>query len=481
MSLAEADTAAALVEPATAIRGVLNTLRDGFSRDPDPDLATRRDRLDRLAAVLLDNRDELADAISADFGHRSKHESLMAEVFVPVTAIRHARKHLRSWMRTRQRPTALTFLPASNYLRVQPLGVIGIVSPWNYPLQLSMIPLATALAAGNRAALKPSELTPRTSELLASKLSSAFPADLVATVIGGADIGAAFTELPFDHLVFTGSTAVGRHVMKSASRNLVPVTLELGGKSPVIVHRGADLDRAADRIAQGKLFNAGQTCVAPDYVLVHESERDPLAARIEASIARLYPTLADNPDYTSIINDRHRARLASLLEDARAKGARVVEVNPRAEDFSRGRKMAPHLIFDVNAEMTVAHEEIFGPLLPIIGVPDLDAAISFVNERPRPLALYYFDHDQARIERVLSRTHSGGVCVNETLMHAVQEDLPFGGVGASGMGAYHGIEGFDALSHRKPVFHQARLNGVSLFNPPYGRRIERLLDLLIGR
>lgn len=456
--------------------------RTAFQKDPFPSLEVRRERIQKLISVLLDRRADIAAAVSADFGHRSKHESLMVEVFLPVSAARYVLKNLKTWMRPESRSVTLALKPARAEIVPQPLGVLGIISPWNYPVQLAAIPLAYALAAGNRAMIKPSELTPRTGEILAELLGSVFPQDLVCVVQGGADVGAAFAELPFDHLLYTGSTRVGRLVMQAAAKNLTPVTLELGGKSPALVHREYPAEKAGESLAAAKLFNAGQTCVAPDYVLVHKDQADALCDAIVRHAGRLYPRLADNPDYTSIINARHRARLQSYLDDARAKGARLIEVNPAGESFDGGdavAKMAPVLVRGPTEDMLVMQEEIFGPILPIVEVGSVEEALRYVADHPRPLALYYFDNDRKRIDTVVTHTHSGGVTVNDCMLHAAEEHLPFGGVGSSGMGAYHGKEGFDAFSHRKSVLHQPRFNGRWLTLPPFGSRVERLLDFLL--
>jgi coniferyl-aldehyde dehydrogenase len=477
MSLAEVDSDAE--HRARQLRAAFDAQRAAFRAEPFPSLTTRLERLTRLEAACLDRRDELADAISDDFGNRSRHESLIAEIFITVSSIRYLKKHLKRFMRSHGRQVAMTFLPGRARVEPQPLGVVGIISPWNYPVQLALSPLAAALAAGNRVMLKPSELTPRTSECKARLLADAFDEDLVTTVQGGPEVGATFSSLPFDHLLYTGSTRVGRLVMQAAAKNLTPVTLELGGKSPTIVHRDFDVTRAASAIAAGKLFNAGQTCIAPDYALVHRDRVQAFVDAFRTKVATSFPSLADNPDFTSIVNERHFARLQGYLDDARQKGARIVELNPASEDLGDGTKLAPHLVLDPTDEMAVMQEEIFGPILPIVPVDSFDAAIEYVNDRPRPLALYLFDDDRGRIDDVLRRTHSGGVTINDTLLHVAQDDLPFGGIGPSGLGAYHGQEGFDTFSHRKAVFHQARVNGSSLLHPPYGRRIEKLLSWLL--
>lgn len=431
-----------------------------------------------LASLLRTNAQALCTAVDRDFKGRASQETRLLEIFPALEAIGHARRHLRRWMKPQRRPTSLWFLPGRSRVMFQPLGVVGIVVPWNYPIYLAIAPVAAALAAGNRVLVKMSEAAPATGELLATLIAERFDAELVSVVNGGVDDARAFVSLPFDHLLFTGSTDVGREVMRSAAANLTPVTLELGGKSPAIVGRGIDVAAAADRIVYGKCLNAGQTCIAPDYALVPEERLEAFAAAARASVARLYPRLADNPDYSAIINERHHARLTAYLDEARAQGARVEAINPAGEDLTGSPKMAPHLVFDARDSMRVMREEIFGPILPLVAYRTLGEAIAFVNARPRPLALYVFDHDRGAIDRVLAETVSGGVTVNETLLHIAQEELPFGGVGASGMGAYHGRAGFETFSKAKAVFFQSRLNALKLFRPPYGARFERLLKLL---
>jgi coniferyl-aldehyde dehydrogenase len=358
--------------------------------------------------------------------------------------------------------------------------VVGIIVPWNYPMYLAVGPLVAALAAGNRVMIKMSEFTPRTGEVLAALIADCFSEDHVAVINGDVAIARGFSALPFDHLLFTGSTPVGREVMRSAAAHLTPVTLELGGKSPAIVGPGYPVDAAAQRILFGKCANAGQTCVAPDYVLVPAGTEDAFAAAAQRAVARLYPTLASNPDYSAIVNDRQYRRLAAYLEEARSRGARLIEINPAAETLApAGRKLAPTLVLRAPADTRVMQEEIFGPILPVMPYGDLAEALAYVNAGPRPLALYYFDQDQRRIERVLRETNSGGVTVNDVLLHVVQDDLPFGGAGASGMGHYHGRAGFETFSKPKGVFLQSRLNGTDLLKPPYGKRFEALIKLML--
>ncbi|UXH77294.1 coniferyl aldehyde dehydrogenase [Roseateles amylovorans] len=454
---------------------VLEQQRAAFDRDRLPSLAQRRDRLERLRRMTRTHANALAEAMSKDFGHRSHQESLLADLFTVESGARHAIKHVKRWMAVKRAPTALHFLPASNRLMPQPLGVVGIVAPWNYPYYLAMAPALAALAAGNRVMIKPSELTPRTSELMAKIVAEHFALEEMTVITGDAEVGKVFTQLPFDHLFFTGSTAVGRLVAQAAAKHLTPVTLELGGKSPALIDASADLAQAAERLAFGKLLNAGQTCVAPDYVLAPKAMVRPLADALIAAVRRHYPRISDNPDYTAIVSPRHHARLQGLLDDAQARGATLL---PTHEDHPTDRRLVPTLLLNTTAEMTVMREEIFGPLLPIIGYDRPEDAIAHINAGDRPLALYWFGNDHAARDAVLARTHAGGVTVNDCIWHLGQEEQPFGGVGASGMGAYHGVWGFNTFSKLKPVFLQSRFAGTKLFYPPYGKTFDRLLGLL---
>ena len=465
--------------PVARLHAVLESQKSAFDLERNPSLAQRLDRLARIAAMGEKHAHEIVAAISADFGHRSSHETQMAELVLVGGAIRHAQRHLQRWMRPRRMPTALHYRPGSNRLLRQPLGVVGVVSPWNYPYQLALAPAAAALAAGNRVMIKPSELTPRFAELLASMVAQNFAEDELAVVTGDAKTGQAFAELPFDHLFFTGSTAVGRMVAVAAAKNLTPVTLELGGKSPAVIDRSCDLALAAPRIAFGKLLNAGQTCIAPDYALVPRERIDDFVDALTHAIAKLYPRIAANPDYSSIVSERHYARLQSLLEDARARGGRIVTINPAGESFDpAARKQPPVLVLDATPEMKLMQEEIFGPVLPVMAYEEMDEAIAYINRHDRPLALYWFGEDGGNREQILTQTISGGVTLNDCIWHLAQEDQPFGGVGASGMGAYHGEWGFRTFSKEKPVFIQPRLNGLFLMYPPFGKRFERMLALL---
>jgi coniferyl-aldehyde dehydrogenase len=479
---AELFTEAASTHQVAGPGATLQRLKDAARKAGPPTADQRIESLEKLEMALISRKDAIAAAIARDFGSRSRHETLIADLFMTLGSLKHTKAHLRDWMEPEDRETGFAFMPATCSVVSQPLGIVGIISPWNYPVQLAMSPLVAALAAGNRAMLKPSELVPETAALMRDLIADTFPPDQVTVVTGGADVGEAFARLPFDHLVFTGSTRVGKLVMRAASENLVPVTLELGGKSPTIV--GADFNPrvAAERILVGKTFNAGQTCVAPDYVMVPAAMRDAFVEACKASMAKLYPTLEKNPDYTSIVNDGHYARVRGYVDDAKARGATIVELNPAVETLGPGtRKIPPTLILGVTDDMLCMQEEIFGPILPVRTYEQLDQAIAYVNDHPRPLALYYFGHDSGSIDRVLAETISGGVTINATMLHVAQDDLPFGGVGASGMGQYHAREGFDTFSKKKPVFRQARLNTTGLLHPPYGKMVDRLLAVLIGR
>jgi acyl-CoA reductase-like NAD-dependent aldehyde dehydrogenase len=460
------------------MRQQFDRLRDAAARDASPPWAVRKRRLQALFALLHDSQDAIAAAISSDFGHRSRAETQLLEIFPSLEAVRHALRHGAGWMRDERRDTSVWFLPGKSKIVHQPLGVVGIIAPWNYPVYLAAGPLVAALVAGNRVMLKLSELAPQTSALLAELVQKHFGTDEVVVVNGDAKVAEEFAALPFDHLLFTGSTSVGRHVMRAAADNLTPVTLELGGKSPAIVGIDCDIRHAAERIVVGKTFNAGQTCIAPDYALVPEGRVDAFVAAAKAAVARLYPGLPDTPDYTAIVNDRHYKRLEYYLNDAIALGAECVALSDAQPD-SASRRLPPIAVLHATEAMRVMHEEIFGPLLPVIPYQTLDDAIRFVTARPRPLALYYFGRTRSDVERVLRETHSGGVTVNDVILHIAQDALPFGGVGASGMGSYHGREGFLTFSKAKGVFHQPRLNGIGLFNPPFGQRFDRLIHWLI--
>lgn len=461
------------------LQQVFAAQQKAFLAEMVPTRAVRHDRLQRLLQMTEKYGKEIADTISADFGNRSPHITRLTDTMLVEGAVKHAQRHLRGWMRTRRAPTAIYFQPGSNKIMRQPLGVVGVIAPWNYPYQLAMSPAVGALAAGNRVMIKPSELTPRFSALLEKIVAEFFKPEEMIIINGDAQVGRAFSELPFDHLLFTGSTQVGRMVAQAAARNLTPVTLELGGKSPVIFDASADMPEMASRVAHGKLLNGGQTCVAPDYVFLPKDKLESFVSAFQAAVAKMYPTLANNPDYTSVVSERHFTRLEALRDDARAQGARVIEINPAQENLApAARKLAPTLIVGATDQMRVMREEIFGPLLPVLTYDKIDDAIAYVNAHDRPLALYFMGTDSAMKQKVLNNTIAGGMTVNDCIWHFGQEDVPTGGVGPSGMGFYHGEYGFLAFSKQKPIFNQPRWNGMFLMHPPYGKNFTRMMGLL---
>lgn len=470
--------------PVATDESMLTTLekqRAAFLRDGAPSYEHRREAIDKIKRQIIKYKQEICEAISQDFGNRSHHESLLAEIFITINSIKHTRSHLKKWMKDKAAPIALQYRPGRGKIHYQPLGVVGVISPWNYPFQLAILPIVQALSAGNRVMLKPSELTPATSALMDKMLSEVFDEEELTIVTGGPEVGAAFTTLPFDYLFYTGSTKVGRLVMKAAAENLCPVTLELGGKSPCIIGADTQIDKAVPSIISGKLLNAGQTCVAPDYAFVHESKVDEFIDAAKAQAEKMYPTLADNDQYTSVVSDGHYERITRLVDDAVQKGARAVVVNPKDEDLAASRKIAPTFVLDVTDDMDIMQEEIFGPVMPIKTYKEESEAIDYINRHPRPLALYYFGHDNEKIEAVVQKTTAGGMCCNDTLFHLAQEELPFGGVGPSGQGAYHGRKGFETFSHAKSVFYQTRLSTTGLLRAPYGKLFDRLVNTLIGK
>ena len=460
------------------LRALLEEQRAAFMAAPFPDAASRIEKLRRLEGVVKANMDRIADALNADFGNRSRAETALSEILPTIAACKHARSHLKAWMRPQKRAVGMNFKPASNRVEYTPLGVVGVVAPWNYPIYLTLGPLVDVLAAGNRCMIKPSELTPATSALLAKLMSDIFPPEEVAVVQGDVAVGRAFTALAFDHLVYTGSTNVGREVMRAAAENLVPVTLELGGKSPVIVADDYDTAKAAKSIAVGKFFNAGQTCVSPDYALVRKDRAEAFARDVLGAAEAMYPKLNGNPDYTAIISDRHHARLTEMVAEAEAAGATVL----RHKDTPSGnvRHFPPTVVLDPPLDGRLMRDEIFGPVLPVLRTESVDSAIDFVNARPRPLALYAYTRDDNTERRILDRTISGGVTVNGTMMHVGQDDMPFGGVGPSGMGAYHGHEGFLTFSHARGVHKTGFMSGFEMLKPPHAGRMRFALKALAG-
>jgi len=451
---------------------------------PEP-LALRKDRIQRAMKLLTDHADDLCKVMAADFGNRSPHQSMITDIAGTVNFGKYCLKHMDKWSRPEKRHVQfpLGLLGAKAEVRYEPKGVVGILSPWNFPVNLSFGPLMQIFAAGNRAMIKPSEFTEKTSLLTKELVEEYFTPDECAVFTGGPEVAAAFSEMPFDHLIFTGSTATGRKVMESAAKNLVPVTLELGGKSPVFLGESADFAKAGERVALGKMLNAGQICLAPDYLYVPESKQDEAIHGVWQGTANMYPTLLDNEDYASVVTDRHFDRLQELVADARDKGAEVIEVNPGNEDFSNtnARKMPLTILKNVNDDMRAMQEEIFGPVLPVKTYRHIDEAIDYVNDHDRPLGLYFFGQDSDEREKVLSRTISGGVTVNDVIFHVSMEDLPFGGVGPSGMGSYHGVEGFREFSHARSIYTQPKIDVAKLggFKPPYGPATEKAVKTIM--
>lgn len=460
---------------ATTAARLLELQRAAQRKEGSPPARVRIDRLYQLEDMVRKRSESIAEAISADFGNRSRFETDLLETMVLVSAIRHARKNVKWWMDRSYREVGVNFWPGKAWIQSDPLGVVGIVSPWNYPLQLALSPLVDAIAGGNRVIIKPSEHTQNFSDLLQRAISETFEEDEIAVVLGGPDVAAEFTRLPFDHLVFTGSTSIGRRVAAAAAENLTPTTLELGGKSPAIVCPSASMGKAVKAIAYGKFINAGQTCIAPDYVLVPRERTIEFAELVIGETRRAYPDLGS--DYTSMINERAFDRLTAAITEAELGGAKVLR-HPAPSDRAR-RILPPVVVIDAPQDSLLVREEIFGPVLPVIGYDTLDDAIDWVNTHPHPLALYIFAEDMREQNRVLDRTQSGGVTVNGTLLHIAQEGLPFGGVGASGWGGYHGKAGFDQFTHQRAVFKTGFFNAATLLAPPYGKRARSLLKFLM--
>jgi coniferyl-aldehyde dehydrogenase len=473
---------------AASMQALLGRQKAANLRDGAPSADKRIERLDRCIGLLVDNRKRIEDALNQDFGSRSPEATAFTDVASSIGPLAHAKAGLRQWMRPERRktsPALLGLFGAKAEIRYQPKGVVGVISPWNFPVNLTFAPLAGILAAGNRVMIKPSEYTPATSALMAEMFGGAFSEEEIAVVTGGPEVGQAFAALAFDHLLFTGATGVARHVMKAAADNLTPLTLELGGKSPVIIGRSADLPTAAARIMNGKTLNAGQICLAPDYVLAPKESVDSFVGEATSAVRRMFPTLKDNPDYTAIIAQRHYDRIMGYIDDARSKGARIVELRSTTEDLTQQehRKIAPTLIIDPTDDMKVMQEEIFGPVLPVKSYAAVDEAIAYVNAHDRPLGLYYFGDDAAEREKVLASTTSGGVTVNDVIFHIAQEELPFGGVGPSGMGVYHGHDGFREFSHRKSIYTQLKkdIGPLAQMRPPFGPGMRKFLDGAIRR
>ncbi|MGV3470285.1 MAG: coniferyl aldehyde dehydrogenase [Limnobacter sp.] len=461
------------------LQDVFDCQQRTYRANPHPSKQERVSNLELLEEIILRNESELIDAMSEDFGHRSRHESTMLDIVSSLSAVRHSRKHVGLWMKPRKVPTPLQLRPSVSYIKPQPLGVIGIITPWNFPVYLSFAGLASALAAGNCCMLKPSEYSPRTSALMARLLENNFGEEHVAVIEGDETVAEAFSRLPFDHLLFTGSQRVGRLVAKAAAENLTPVTLEMGGKSPLIVAPSGNVAQAAACAAHGKMINAGQVCVAPDYAMVHESQLRRFISEVKRASHKQYPTIRNNPDVSCVINSKHMARLRDLVDDARKKGAEIIEINPAHEVFEPAAKKFPlTLVVNPSADMRVMQEEVFGSILPILAYRTLEEAVAQVQSKERAIALYLFVSKQAEKELVLSQTVSGGVTVNDAMWHVLNDHMPFGGVGASGMGAYHGLVGFNAMSQLKPVLEQSRFNAAPLLRAPYGTVFEKVVTVL---
>nr|WP_169902940.1 coniferyl aldehyde dehydrogenase [Paraferrimonas sedimenticola] len=458
----------------------LDAQKAAFRANPYPSLQERLKQLSQLKEAIAKHKTNLTEAISKDFGHRSAEDTMLGDILPTMTSLDYTRKRLKKWMKPSKRSAGMLLSPASVRVEYQPLGVIGNIVPWNFPIMLALVPVITALAAGNRIMLKLSEFTPNTNQALQGLLSEVFDTDTVAIFEGEADVAAAFSQLPFDHLLFTGSTNVGKHVMRAAADNLTPVTLELGGKSPTVIAPDMDIDTAVQRLIYGKCLNAGQICVSPDYVLLPRDKQEAFIEAYKKRFNAMYPDFANNPDYTHVINERQFNRIMEWIDDAKAKGASVVSASDDGIDTD-SRKMPTQLVTNVSSTMTLMQEEIFGPVLPVVPYDSLDEAITYINDRDRPLALYIMSFDKDTQTKLLQQTHSGGVCINDTVMHVAAEDAPFGGVGPSGMGHYHGEEGFKTFSKAKTVLSQSRLYTAKLVHPPYKGPIHKILaKLFVG-
>lgn len=470
------------------MKATLEMQREAYLKEGVVSAETRIDRLQRGVDVLIKYNEKIADALNTDFTCRPREVTLLTDVGAGIAPMKHAIKHVRSWMKPEKRPTMFPFnlLGGRSRIEYQPLGVVGIIAPWNFPVNMVFAPLAGVLAAGNRAMVKPSEFTPATSALMAEMMAEAYDPKEVAMFDGGPEVGQAFSSLPFDHMIFTGATSIARHILAAAARNLVPVTLELGGKSPVVISRSADIEKSVGRIMVGKTMNAGQICLAPDYLLVPEEKLHEIIAAAQKAVAQMYPRMLDNPQYTSVINERHYQRLNGYLAEAKERGQKVISINPAGENFDAQQgtlKIPPTLIPEPADDLKMMEEELFGPLLPIRTYSNFEETISYINSKPRPLAAYYFGEDKQEEVALISRTTSGGVCINDVVMHVAQEDLPFGGVGPSGMGAYHGIKGFQTFSHAKSIYRQSSVNIAKLGGmiPPYGKATESTIKMQLKK
>ena len=472
----------------TRMQEALQAQRESYLKEGAVSAETRIDRIDRAIDVLVRYGEKVSDALNSDFTCRPREVNMLTDVVGSIGAMKHAKKHLRKWMKPEKRPTVfpLNLLGGRSRIEYQPKGVVGVVAPWNFPVSMVFHPMSGILAAGNRVMIKPSEFTPATSEVIAEMIADGFDPTEATVFTGGPEVGQAFSGLPFDHMIFTGATGIARHIMAAASRNLVPVTLELGGKSPVIISRSADIDKAVQRIMLGKTMNAGQICLAPDYLMVPEEKLNDVIESAQKAVAEMYPKLLDNDQYTSVVNERHYQRLNGYIKEAEERGEKVIPINPGNEDFSNQQnsfKIPPTLVSEPAEDLAMMEEEMFGPVLPIRTYKNFDETIDYINAKPRPLAAYYFGEDKAEEDAMITRTTSGGVCVNDVIMHIMQEDLPFGGIGPSGMGNYHGLEGFKTFSHAKSIYRQTSVNVAKLGGmlPPYGNTTEKTIKMQLKK
>lgn len=466
---------------------LLDSQRAAFKKEGQVTYQTRIDRLDRCIGLIVDHQNEICEAVNKDFGCRSKHVTLMTDLFTSVSTLKFAKKNLKKWMKGEKRssPIPMNLFGGKSIIHYQPKGIIGIMTPWNVPVNMIFSPLADALAAGNRVMIKPSEFTPNTNAVMQGLFKKYFEETEIAFACGGPEVGAAFSNLPLDHLIFTGATSIGKLVMKAAAENLTPVTLELGGKSPAIVSDGSDISEVAAKIITGKSMNAGQLCISPDYAFVPASRLEAFIGTCKSTIAQLFPTITNNPDFVSLINERHFDRIKAYIDDAREKGARIIELNPAGENWDDGskQKIPLHLVIDPSDDMRCMQDEIFGPILNVKTYRNLDDCISYINDRPHPLALYYFGSDKKEQQKIIDNTTAGGMTINDVAMHYANDDIPFGGVGDSGMGNYHGHEGFKTFSHAKSVFNPGFINLAKLAGtlPPYGDKLEKMMSSQIKR
>lgn len=471
-----AETSAEIGNP---LLPLLHQQQAAFLNNSAPDYKQRIEALNKLKKAVGEYKEEIVAAVQEDFGYRSDTETWITEVVSVLNEIVATKSHLKKWMKPTNPGRSISAGMAKSRVIYQPKGVVGIMGAWNYPVLLVLSPLIGVIAAGNSAIIKPSDLTPKTGEVVKKMIANTFDESYISVVTGDVEVASSFTQLPFDHIVYTGSTHVGKIVMKAAAENLTPVTLELGGKSPTIINPNYPISKAVDRIMMGKFMNSGQTCIAPDYILVHESKVDELVNTFKEKLTKRYPSVENNKDISWIVNDRHFVRVSNLIKDAEERGATVVQVNPTNATISEGtRIIPPTLLLNVDTDSNIMHEEIFGPVLPIITYRDIDQAIRFVNERPRPLALYYFDNDKKQADKVLSRTTSGGACVNETMLHFANEKMAFGGIGPSGLGGYHGQAGFLEFSHKKSVIFQGALSPAPLMNRAYPAFVVKVLKVV---